>query len=691
MKKRASPPAPAVLQRKAQKKLKEQPQRLSALSTRDMKHLITDLGTHQIELEMQNEDLRSAQMELDASSRKYAELFDFAPVGYFTLDTRGMIRDVNRTGAELLGLDKSKLRGKSFSGFLSDPEDQRVFREHCKEVFLKQKPQKCEVRLRREKAGPLYVQLQSMAAENVDRKAGLVRTAVMDITDRRLAEESLIESEHRFRSLFNGMTEGFVLFETLSDQKGKPVDFRCLEVNPAFELLTGLKRSDVIGKTHRQVVPEDTSFARTYGEVARTGLPVHFDRWSPALKRHYDVYVYSPAPGQIALLFLDITERKKAERALKESELRLQLAVSAMNMGIWEWDPANDKAVMSDIYTAQYGRPPETVSPLAWWTDRVHPDERARVIVSLNAALSGKKDTWAEEYRFRRIDGSWAYVYDHSCISRDGTGKPVRMVGGVLDLTARKKLEEALKQTNAELEAVNKELESFSYAIANDLRKPLRSIEGFSRAILEDYANLLDDTGKDYCSRIQAATLRMTQLIEALWTMSRLTSGELAEHIIDLSAAARIIAHELKKREPERQVDFIIATGVKVKGDMDMMRVALENLLENAWKFTGRHATARIEFGVMSQEFGEQSRQSSNSKLPTPNSQLVYYVRDDGAGFDMAFADKLFQPFQRLHTEAEFPGIGIGLAITHNIIKRHGGRMWAEAGVEKGATFFFTL
>src|SRR5512147_2120904 len=170
MKKRASPPAPAVLRRKAQKKLKEQPQRLSRLSTREMKNLITDLGTHQIELEMQNENLRSAQTEIESSRLIYADLYDFAPVGYFTLDPRGIIRDVNRTGAELLGVDKRLLRGKSFSGLLFDPEDQRVFRAHCKDVFMKQTRQTCEVSLKREMDGPLYVQLLSIASENIDGK-----------------------------------------------------------------------------------------------------------------------------------------------------------------------------------------------------------------------------------------------------------------------------------------------------------------------------------------------------------------------------------------------------------------------------------------------------------------------------------------------------------------------------------------
>lgn len=602
-------------------------------------------------------------------------MYDCAPVGYFTLDARGIIREVNKTGAGLLGLDKSLLLGKSFSAFLLDKEDLQTFRAHQKEVFLKQTLQSCEVGLARGKDQRLSVRLQSAAAGNSDEKAGLVRMTATDITDRVLAEEVSTESELRYRSLFNGMTQGFALHELLHDEKGEYPDCRFLEVNPAFEQMTGLRKSDLIGKTKRQVFPgDDPSWLKKYAAVAETCIPAHFEIWSLMLNKHYDVYAYCPAPRHVAALFLDITERVRAERALRESEERMQLAVSAANMAIWEWDPVKDKSIKSDIYQAQYGQPLDTASCHEWWTERVHPQERDRIVASLNAALAGSKDSWAAEYRFRRTDGSWAYVYDHARISRDGSGKPVRLVGGVLDLTARKKLEEALKQTNTELETVNKELESFSYAVANDLRTPLRSIEGFSRAILEDYAGMLDDTGKDFCRRIQDATLRMTQLIEALWTMSRLTSGELSENIVDLSAASHIIARELKKRQPERRVDFIIAEGLKVKGDTDMMRVVLENLLNNAWKFTGRHPSAKIELGVIERD-----------------GTRAYFVRDDGAGFDTAFADRLFRPFHRLHTDSEFPGVGVGLAIAATIIKRHGGRIWAEGAVEKGATFYFTL
>jgi light-regulated signal transduction histidine kinase (bacteriophytochrome) len=241
------------------------------------------------------------------------------------------------------------------------------------------------------------------------------------------------------------------------------------------------------------------------------------------------------------------------------------------------------------------------------------------------------------------------------------------------DISARKSLETALKQTNTDLETINKELEAFSYTIANDLRAPLRTIEGFARAIIEDYQDRLDSTATDYFSRIRAATHRMDQYIEAMWALSSVSRRELAENTVDLHELAEAIAGGLQRKQPERKVDFVIADGVKVKGDRVMLRIALENLLDNAWKFTGNRPAARIEFGVIETD-GKKN----------------FFVRDNGAGFNMAFADQLFQPFHRLHTMSEFPGIGIGLAIANNIIKRHGGRMWAEGEVDKGATFFFS-
>jgi PAS domain S-box-containing protein len=435
MKKIKSPSNGDTLRAAARAKLRKQTDRLRELSNQDLKYLITELGTTQIELEMQNEELRKAQVELEASRNRYADLYDFAPLGYFTLDSRGLIQEVNQTGSDLLGITKRLLANKPFSLVLAREADRSAFRAHIEDVFLAQTRRMCEVGLKKMKGPPLHVRLQSIAAEDSDGKAVSIRTAVTDISDLKQAEEAL------------------------------------------------------------QVV------------------------------------------------------NKKLQAANAE-----------------------------------------------------------------------------------------------------------------------------LKHRTYELEGVNRELEAFSYTVSHDLKAPLRSIEGFAQAVLEDYADRLGEAGKDYLTRVHSASRRMAQLIDAMLDMSRLTRGELRERVVDLSSLAQVIVHDLQKKEPERRVEFLIAEKLKVNGDPAMLQVVLENLMENAWKFTGRHAAAKIEFGAVDMD-----------------GNRVYYVRDDGAGFDPAYADKLFMPFKRLHSTAEFPGLGIGLAIAHRIISRHNGRMWAEAAPEKGATVFFTL
>jgi two-component system sensor histidine kinase/response regulator len=231
-----------------------------------------------------------------------------------------------------------------------------------------------------------------------------------------------------------------------------------------------------------------------------------------------------------------------------------------------------------------------------------------------------------------------------------------------------------LQTVNAALEVVNKELEAFSYSVSHDLRAPLRTIDGFSQALLEDYVDKLDDEGKDNLQRVCSATKRMGELIDDMLNLSRVSRTEIRLETVDLSAMAQTIVAELRRSQPERQVEFVIADGMVATGDGGLLKAALENLLGNAWKFTGKRSTAKIEFGV--------TRQDGN---------LAYFVRDNGAGFDTAYADKLFGAFQRLHGQNEFSGTGIGLATVQRIIHRHGGRIWAEGKPDKGATFYFTL
>jgi light-regulated signal transduction histidine kinase (bacteriophytochrome) len=256
----------------------------------------------------------------------------------------------------------------------------------------------------------------------------------------------------------------------------------------------------------------------------------------------------------------------------------------------------------------------------------------------------------------------------------------------VRDLTAQRVAEAEVRTLNAglearvvertaELEQANNNLEAFSYSVSHDLRAPLRTLSGYSEVLLEDYGDRLDETGRGYLGRIQAASERMATLIDDLLALSRVSRVQINLAPVDLSAEAAAIAAELQFRDPGRRVRFTIQDGIRVMADRGLIRTVLENLIENAWKFTAKDDGAIIEFGATTPEDG----------------RVCCYVRDNGAGFDPAYAAKLFKPFERLHDAAEFPGTGIGLASVARIVERHGGRVWADGTVGGGATFYFTL
>ena len=319
------------------------------------------------------------------------------------------------------------------------------------------------------------------------------------------------------------------------------------------------------------------------------------------------------------------------------------------------------------------------------WRERLHPDDRLSVPVVLDDYLAGRLPSYRVEFRLRTKDGHWKWILSLGQIEqRSAEGLPLRMLGTHTDIDALKTAEAELREINAtlesrvaertaELSAANHELETFAYAVSHDLRAPLRSLSGFSQALQEDFGSELQGQAKTYLDRINQAAARMGELIEGLLALSRSSRGELRHDRVDVSALARRRLAELAQ-ETGRAVSVEVEDGLVVNGDERMLASALTNLLDNAWKYTGATASPviRVHTGELNGRHG-------------------FCVSDNGAGFDMQHADRLFQPFQRLHREDQFPGIGVGLATVQRIVQRHGGEITAHAVPGKGATFCIVL
>ncbi|MBE0622415.1 MAG: PAS domain S-box protein [Burkholderiales bacterium] len=377
----------------------------------------------------------------------------------------------------------------------------------------------------------------------------------------------------------------------------------------------------------------------------------------------------------------DITERRMAEQALARESNRNQVFLRNASDGVHILDADGNVLEVSDSFCQMLGYSREELigANVSLWDAQWSPQELKQIIAK-HVAMEGRT---VIETRHRRRDGS---MFDVEVTGQglELDGRPA-LFNSSRDITERvraqdelRRLNESLEQRVAErtnaLQVANRELEAFSYSVSHDLRAPLRAIQGFSQILHEEYAVQIDAQGKDMLARVSAATEKMGELIEDLLKLSRISRQEMQRGPVDLSALAREVVEELTADEPERNVEWVIALQLLAHGDLGLLRLALHNLIGNAWKYSARRDPARIEFGVMEKE-----------------DRPVYFVRDNGAGFDMAHADKLFRAFQRLHSAAEFSGTGIGLATVARIIHRHGGDVWGEGRVDEGASFYFTL
>ena len=386
------------------------------------------------------------------------------------------------------------------------------------------------------------------------------------------------------------------------------------------------------------------------------------------------------ATNLILLTMQDVTERKRSEASLERFRAIMEGTPHFVGMA-----DHNGRVMWVNPAGRQMTGVPEHEDVAELKISDFHPEWATNLVQNEGLPCAVRDGVWTAEAAFKSRDGreipAAMVIISHksqegeveffSTISRDIT-ECKRAEAEIKQLN--KDLERRVKERTAELASANKELEAFSYSVSHDLRAPLRGIDGFSQALLEDYSNKMDEDGKDSLQRIRRASQRMGHLIDDLLKLSRLTRDEMRRRPVDLSSMAKDVAQNLQNSNANRDVEFDIAQELVAEADERLVRVALENLLGNAWKFTEKQTRARIEFGS-TKDSGEQ----------------ICFVRDNGVGFDMAYANKLFGAFQRLHDKAEFEGTGIGLATVQRVVSRHGGRIWAEAAVGKGATFYFTL
>jgi PAS domain S-box-containing protein len=534
---------------------------------------------------------------------------------------------------------------------------------------------------------------------------GLVTVALLfasrQIRLRSRSESAVRGMAHYARSLIEANLDPLVTI----NPEGKITD-----VNEATILVTGRTREQLLGTEFPDYFTEPGRAREGYQRVFSEGLVRDYSLTIRSANGHltdvlYNAALYRDDCGKVQGVFAaarDMTRRKLIEKeirqlnqdlkirveertlALTEANERLRMAAEAATIGIWDWDVANNMIRWDSWMFRIYGLPETSngMLPYAEWRGSVHPDDLARQEASLRETVA-KMGRQQRQFRIiRHSDKAIRVIRASDAAIAGPDGKTRRIVGINLDITETvgraeeiRGLNEQLAKRAAELEASVKELDAFTYSVSHDLRAPLRAIDGFSRLVEEDYASKIDAEGKRMLGVIRSEAKRMGRLIDDLLAFSRLGRQRIEPKVIEMESMARQVFEELKALETERAIGLTLHAIPPAFGTEPMIKQVWSNLIANAIKFTGKKKGAEIEIGTLEGKEGER----------------IYFIKDNGAGFDMRFADKLFGVFSRLHSAEEFPGTGVGLALVQRIINRHGGRVWGEGKVDQGATFYFTI
>ena len=647
-----------------------------------------ELHPPRTELTMQNAELRRALAELELSRNKYVELYDFAPVGNFTFDTRGVIREVNLAGAQLLGIERQLLANKSFINFIADAAGREIFSSHLETVVQRQGMQKCEIRLSVKDGTVIHGQLQSVTVDSTEKTDGYILSSIVDGTVGKQLETEIQDAREYSENIVETVREPLVVLNS---------ELQILTANHSFYGTFKVTSGETIGKFiydlgNRQwdipklrvlveeILPHDTVI---------NGYEVEHD--FPGIGRKTillnarQIFRENIGSRIILLAMEDITERKQLEAEIQDAREYAENIVETVREPLVVLN--SDLKILTanhSFYDTFKGTPEDTIGKFIYdLGNRQWDIPKLRILVEDILPLKTVFNGYEVEHDFLGI-GRKTILLNARQIFRENIGSHIILLA-MEDITERKRAEEEIQHLNRELEqrvmertaqlqGANQELEAFAYTVSHDLRAPLRAMGGFSEALMEDYGDKLELEARSYLNEIIIGSRHMGQLLDGLLTLSRSTRGELRHDQVDLSAMAERLRRELEKAEPGRRVVWWIEPGLCAGGDGRMIEVIMRNLLDNAWKYTT--ATAEPVIRV----YGEAGENG-----------LFFCVADNGAGFDIAHAEKLFQPFQRLHRQDEFPGIGIGLATAQRIVHRHGGTIQATGAPRQGATFRFSL